>query len=241
MWKRWWPVLGGLAVFAACCLPMGQGGQAEASNAAEPGSYAAGNQAEVAADAQAGNSESSLKSAEHWLEEREQAAGKYEERGNNEAQELQFVQIISNENGFAYFVDMKNARWIHRPYSASEYIADIWVKLIPVEYKIYANRNSSSIGWNTNDYEQPTYFMEHYYLRPDKQQIQFLCELEVTGRPQNAIKERAYDYKHWENLIPGSIEDEIYHRVLVLMKDKPRYGESQTFWDALDEYLRISL
>ena len=48
----------------------------------------------------------------------------------------------------------------------------------------------------------------------DAQQIQFLAELEVTGRPSNETKNLKYDGRRWEELIPGSIEDSIYHAVM---------------------------
>ena len=97
------------------------------------------------------------------------------------------------------------------------------------------------------DYSYPqTYFLEHYYIRPDRQQIQFLCELEVTGRPQNAIKERDYSPANWEGLVPGSVEDEIYRATVDYLKKSKKYGMTRhgkniTVRDALEEYFRISL
>ena len=86
------------------------------------------------------------------------------------------------------------------------------------------------------------YFLEHYYIRPKTRQIQFLCELEVVGRPQNTISERAYDYKNWENLIPGSIETAIYYGVLdVIGTGKANAKGHMTATDMLEEYLRISI
>ena len=67
-----------------------------------------------------------------------------------------------------------------------------------------------------NDNMPPKYFLSHYYIRPKTRQIQFLSELEVTGRPDNAITERPYSSLHWENLVPGSIEDDIYHGVFTI-------------------------
>ena len=87
------------------------------------------------------------------------------------------------------------------------------------------------------------YYLEHYYIRPSAQQIQFLSELEVTGRPSNAIKERPYSASHWENLVPGSIEDDIYHKVVESMKEYSKNGKRGgiSTRDAVEEYLRISL
>ena len=86
------------------------------------------------------------------------------------------------------------------------------------------------------------YVLEHYYLRPKTNQIQFLCELEVFGRPQNTINERAYDYRNWENLVPGSVESVIYSTVIkTIGKSKAGERGHMTFFDMLDEYARIAL
>ena len=59
------------------------------------------------------------------------------------------------------------------------------------------------------------YYLEHYYINPETRQIQFLCELEISnGRPDNNVIQRAYKPRNWENLIPGSIEDSVYHHAL---------------------------
>jgi hypothetical protein len=86
------------------------------------------------------------------------------------------------------------------------------------------------------------YFLQHYYIRPKTKQIQFLCELEVVGHPQNTVSEREYDYKNWENLIPSSIESMIYHMTLrsVSMKGSSEKGRMSVA-DMFDEYLRISI
>ena len=141
-----------------------------------------------------------------------------------------FVTILE-DNGFIYALDMKTAHWIPMPHSGNEYIADVWVRLIQKD------------GENNYSYPQK-YYLEHYYIRPKTQQIQFLSELEVTGRPDNALQERPYKNSNWENLVPGSIEDEIYHQVLKHVK-KNQLGGSGTHGmsirDAVEEYLRISL
>ena len=71
------------------------------------------------------------------------------------------------------------------------------------------------------------YYLMHYYLRPKTQQIQFLSELEVAGgRPNNDVKERGYQSQNWENLIPDSVEDVIYHGVVKRMKNPKKKGGS---------------
>lgn len=142
-----------------------------------------------------------------------------------------FVTILK-DNGFIYALDTRNAHWIPMPHSGNEYIADVWVKLVQTD-------------GGTNNYSYPQkYYLEHYYIRPKTQQIQFLCELEVTGRPENAVQERPYKSSNWENLVPDSIEDEIYHKVLQNMKKNRIGGNSSngmSIRDAIEEYLRISL
>ncbi len=137
-------------------------------------------------------------------------------------------------DAFQYYLDTESVKWIRLPYSSSEYIADVWVRLSTIE--------NSELSFDGEGFAAPKYFMEHYYLRPQTKQVQFLCELEVTGRPQNTISEREYSVKNWENLIPGSIEDEIYRTVLKYIgQGKSRDSGHMTFADMLDEYLRIGL
>ena len=115
------------------------------------------------------------------------------------------------------------------PYSSLESIIDIWVRLEDIS--------------EDAEYSYPQkYYMEHFYLRPEKQQIQFLSELEVTGKPQNAIKERQYRYENWENLVPGSTEEEIYYAVVEHMKELEKSGavkKRKSDYDFWDDTLRI--
>lgn len=145
-------------------------------------------------------------------------------------EEKRFVELLK-DNGFTYYLDTKNARWIQMPHSGNEYIADVWVKLVQTDENV--------------EYSYPPkYFLAHYYVRPNTQQIQFLSELEVTGRPDNAIKERPYSMQNWENLVPGSVEDELYHGIVKNMKKNRLGGKSSngmSVRDMVEEYLRISL
>ena len=85
------------------------------------------------------------------------------------------------------------------------------------------------------------YFLEHYYISPQRHEIMFISELEVTGRPENAVKERAYDPKNWEQLVPGSIEDEIYTAVTARMSGAPGAKTGgMSVRDMVEEYARIS-
>ena len=133
------------------------------------------------------------------------------------------------DDSFTYRLDTESIRWLLLPYSSTEYILDVWVKMDPAA--------------GQTDYSYPQkYYMEHYYLRPEKQQVQFLSELEVSGHPQNAIKERAYDYRNWESLVPGSVEEKVYYAVMSILKDLEKDGtvkKRPRDYDFLDDTLRI--
>ena len=145
---------------------------------------------------------------------------------------------IFNDNSYSYYMDLNSSRWIRVPYSASEYMIDVWICLVPTSVDSYVEEYDDD-GNVTSHYRK--YYMEHYYVWPKKQQIQFLCELEVAGRPQNTISEREYRVKNWESLIPGSIEDEIYRAVVKRMGKSREAKGGMGFFEMLDEYARISL
>ena len=174
---------------------------------------------------------------------------------------LRFIKLTSDDV-YDYYLDRSTVRWVNMPYSTTEYMADVWIRMIekipnnndmPEDLYNYVNRDSndeldsySTKGIiNEEDIKvlrHKKYFLEHYYIRPKTQQIQFLCELEVVGRPQNSISERAYDYKNWENLIPGSIEFSLYHGILSnIDKGKASKRGHMTFADHVEEYARISI
>jgi len=152
-------------------------------------------------------------------------------------QKARYVQLL-NDNGFNYAMDTQNAKWIKMPHSGDEYIVDVWVRLD-------SDGTQKEDAKKDADYHYPqTYYLEHYYIRPDHQQIQFLCELEVTGRPDNAIHERAYSMGNWEDLVPGSIEDDIYHGVLKNMPKNALTGKKhggKSLRDEIEDKLWISM
>ena len=171
-----------------------------------------------------------------------------------------FIKLAADET-YTYYLDKTSVQWRKMPYSTSEYIADVWIRMIehtPSNFgddmEAYGEDSFNTeislarqkgFRYGADDLRvlrHPGYVLEHYYLRPKTKQIQFLCELEVFGRPQNTINERNYDYSNWENLVPGSIESAIYNSVIQLIdttKADPK--GHMTFSDMLDEYLRISL
>lgn len=148
-------------------------------------------------------------------------------------------KTLFTDNNFTYYLDEQNTRWIPRPYQSSAYIIDTWVRLVE-------NTTGEQVA-EDGKIRPAKYFIEHYYISPAKREIMFISELEVTGRPENAVKERAYDPKNWEQLVPGSIEDEIYEAVTARMKSAPgqRGGllsgtSGMSLRDMVEEYARIS-
>jgi hypothetical protein len=129
--------------------------------------------------------------------------------------------FLLNDNGYNYYMDTQNARWIAMPHTVDEQIIDVWIKLLP-------DRGEQQKETESGSYHYPEkYYLMHYYLRPKTQQIQFLSELEVAGgRPNNDVKERGYQSQNWENLIPDSVEDVIYHGVVKRMKNPKKKGGS---------------
>ena len=113
-----------------------------------------------------------------------------------------FIEILRDES-FIYLMDRKTAHYRKIPHLAKERMIDVWIKLEPLAFL-------------ENDYTYPSkYYLEHYLIRPKTQQIQFLAEMEVAGRPSNETENKPYDPLRWENLVPGSIEDSVYHAVML--------------------------
>ena len=171
-----------------------------------------------------------------------------------------FIKLAVDDT-YTYYLDKKSVQWKKMPYMSSEYMADVWIRMIEnnpadldddMAYYGRENFNAEIALARDQGYQYPPedlkvlshqgYVLEHYYLRPKTNQIQFLCELEVFGRPQNTINERAYDYKNWENLVPGSVESIIYAATIkTIGKSKASERGHMTFFDMLDEYARIAL
>lgn len=153
----------------------------------------------------------------------------YEQEEENNQIADRYFKLMADDS-FVYYMDKKSAKWILCPNSRDEYIVDVWIRLEPI-----------ADGADTKYSYPAKYYLEHYYLRPDKEQIQFLCELEVTGRPDNNVNQRSYDENNWENLVPESIEDVIYQNVVKKMKKR-----NAGFWnipvgDIMEDWFRISI
>ena len=143
------------------------------------------------------------------------------------------------DNGFTYYMDVQNTRWVKRPYNTEEYMIDAWVRLVE-------NTTGEPVA-EDGKIRPAKYFLEHYYISPARRQIMFMSELEVTGRPENTAKERTYDPRNWEQLVPGSIEDEIYEAITARMSSAPgQHGgilsgtSGMSLRDMIEEYARIS-
>lgn len=171
------------------------------------------------------------------------AAKKAEKRAKKEAAKREKAaryKTLFSDNGFTYYLDAQNSRWIQRPHRPDEPIIEAWIRLVEDTAGAQAAEDGRI---------RPTkYFLEHYYISPKNRQIMFLSELEVTGRPENAIKERPYDEANWEHLVPGSIEDELFTAVTTRMKHAPgRHGgvlsgiDGMSIRDMVEEFARISL
>ena len=168
---------------------------------------------------------------------------------------------LAVDDTYTYYLDKTSVQWKRVPYLANEYMADVWIRMIEREpaplnddmaYYGAENFRAEVASAREQGYQyspedlkvlkSQSYVLEHYYLRPKTKQIQFLCELEVFGRPQNAINERAYDNKNWEYLVPGSVESLIYEATIkIIGKSKATERGHMTFIDMLDEYARIAL
>ena len=141
-----------------------------------------------------------------------------------------FIEILRDDS-FIYLMDRKTAHYEKVPHLAKEKMIDVWIKLEPLEFL-------------EGDYTFPSkYYLEHYLIRPKTQQIMFLAEMEVAGRPSNEMKEMPYDPRRWERLVPGSIEDSVYHAVLLnegQVKDDSANGGA-SIRDYVENIFNISL
>ena len=144
-------------------------------------------------------------------------------------------ELLFTDNSYIYYMDIKTARWIDCPRTNGEKIVDVWVKVV--------DSGTGDVSNDDNYSYSSTYYLEHFYLRPSNKQVQFLSELEVTGRPNNAIDERPYSVSNWENLVPGSIEEEMYNKVMKKMEGlgSKNMGIHESVRDMVEEYLRISI
>ena len=190
---------------------------------------------------------SDMTSADDWFasaEESEAIKSETEDQADKRKdKERERYAYLLSDSGYDYFLDGRTTHWIPLPYRDDEYIVDTWLKIVPTD---------STDDPESGNYSYPQkYYLAHYYVRPKTQQIQFLSELEVSGeRPDNTVKGRGYMPRNWEDLTPGSIEDEVYRGTLASIKkhgDKwtkifgSHYTGPRKLRDFVEEYLRIAI
>ena len=190
---------------------------------------------------------SDMTSADDWFasaEESEAIKSETEDQADKRKdKERERYAYLLSDSGYDYFLDGRATHWIPLPYRDDEYIVDTWLKIVPTD---------STDDPESGNYSYPQkYYLAHYYVRPKTQQIQFLSELEVSGeRPDNTVKGRGYMPRNWEDLTPGSIEDEVYRGTLASIKkhgDKwtkifgSHYTGPRKLRDCVEESLRIAI
>ena len=147
-------------------------------------------------------------------------------------QKGRFIYLFSDD-GFNYYLDSVSSCRTTPP-SGSAKLLEVWIKLLPL-----------GLAPETEVVIDQTYFLQHYMLWPDREQIMFLSELEVEGRPDNYIKERPFDGRNWEKLVPGSLEDNIYRECMKyrssLKKRGPQTKTTSKIGDVLEDTFHISL
>ena len=190
---------------------------------------------------------SDMTSADDWFasaEESEAIKSETEDQADKRKdKERERYAYLLSDSGYDYFLDGRATHWIPLPYRDDEYIVDTWLKIVPTD---------STDDPESGNYSYPQkYYLAHYYVRPQTQQIQFLAALEVAGeRPDTTVKGRGYMPRNWEDLTPGSIEDEVYRGTLASIKkhgDKwtkifgSHYTGPRKLRDFVEEYLRIAI
>ncbi len=171
-------------------------------------------------------------------EGRRRTGGLYDEEEEDEDRPTskKYKRIYADAS-YVYYMDRQNTKWVAMPYR-NQKMLDVWVRLVPV-----AEAEDCEIV-ESQGMEYPFkghYFLEHYYMKLHPEQIQFLCELEVTGRPNNDVHTGRYNPAGWEDLVPGSIEDRIFHRVMKHYKDTVQKAKDTKFTDFMEDVFRISL
>lgn len=156
----------------------------------------------------------------------------------SEADQKRFV-LIAKDSRFFYYLDRRSARWIFEP-NSNRKIMDVWIQLID------ANKVNAPAEKYSNVSPDQSYLLDHYYIRPELRQIQFLCELDVVGQPSNNVTQNLYSVKNWEDIIPGSVEETIFNAVMATKEnlvgiDTKSSGMDVQARDFLDRVFNVSL
>lgn len=197
------------------------------------------------------------------LKEQEEKKKADKQTRRNRRKRYRFKLLMEDED-YRYYFDSLQSHWVRVPYTAEEYMADVWLRLVPiepVEEEPISEEEERLPRYMRERLEQerlaqeaqkpkPTpdtipahYFLTHYYLRPMRRQLQFISDLEVFGRADNDVEEPPYRPNAWENLIPHSLESDIYYKVLKIMRSSPQNPKMNEMkaTDFLEKVFRISL
>ncbi|MGN0940533.1 MAG: hypothetical protein ACI4OA_02380 [Selenomonadaceae bacterium] len=189
------------------------------------------------AEREAAKAEREEKRRKKAEEKKAREENKKREQGDTEFEEL------FRDDSYVYSYDKKNIKWEQIPYRDSKML-NFWVKLTPRETLDVPEDERSSDGAGTTlstSTDAEHYFLEHYYLRRDTRQIMFLCELEVTGKPNNDVFTGRYDPSKWEDLVPGSIEDLIFHAMIRKINNPKNAVADRHVTDFLEDVFHISI
>ena len=182
------------------------------------------------------------------------STSKDEKQKKLKLQKARFVKLTMDQN-YIYYLDRDTVTWKKMPYSTTEMMADVWIRMIErndknllPDYEIDDVILAAEDGkqFRPEDLEvlrHQKYHLEHYYIRPKTQQIQYLVELsDIEGNPQNTVNQRTYSYANWEDLVPNSVEYRIYHGVVkIIGKGRASQDAPVSLTDMLEEYARISI
>ncbi|MGP1470682.1 MAG: hypothetical protein ACTTJE_03715 [Schwartzia sp. (in: firmicutes)] len=167
-------------------------------------------------------------------EEKERKAREKREK-KHKKREIKKYQIVYEDDSYVYYVDQENLRWRSIPYT-EERMLDVWIRLIPVADAAEAETREAA-----GDLYTGHYYLEHYYMRRRQRQVQFLAELEVNGRPQNDVAAGKYSSAAWEDLVPGSLEDALYHRIMKKVTHPKDQALSTSVSSILEDVFHIYL
>ena len=181
------------------------------------------------------------------------STSKNEKQQKLKLQKARFVKVTMDKK-YIYYLDRDTVTWRKMPYSTTEMMADFWIRMIDRDdNELLADYEIDDVILAAEDGKQfrpedlevlrhAKYHLEHYYLRPKTQQIQYLSELsDIEGNPQNTINERTFTYSNWENLVPDSVESRIYRGVIKIIGKGKSQDSPVTFADYVEEYARISI
>ncbi|MGP1585294.1 MAG: hypothetical protein ACTTH3_02125 [Schwartzia sp. (in: firmicutes)] len=172
---------------------------------------------------------------ERLKQEKQERKAREKREKKHKKREIKKYQIVYEDDSYVYYVDQENLRWRSIPYT-EERMLDVWIRLIPVADAAEAETREAA-----GDLYTGHYYLEHYYMRRRQRQVQFLAELEVNGRPQNDVAAGKYSSAAWEDLVPGSLEDALYHRIMKKVTNPKDQALSTSVSSILEDVFHIYL